>query len=191
MSTLLHRLLPLGHAGLRVVCAPVTDIHDPSVFEDASRLMATLRAFRRTHGFGRAISAPQIGIAKRFIAFNLHGRELVMYNPEIVWSSPETFTMWDDCMSFPGLLVRVARRHAVCVRYTDEQGKVRTWEGIDLPTSELIQHETDHLDGVLALDRALDRESIISREAFAQDPDRFRAQVDYVIEPARPEPSVD
>jgi len=143
------------------------------------RLHATLDAFRTEHGFGRAISATQIGIARRFIALNLGEGPLTMYNPEIVWRSGKTFTLWDDCMSFPFLLVRVARDASITVEFDDETGRHRRWERLDRATSELLQHEIDHLDGVLALDRAVDREAIVSREVFESMPEHFAQQVDF------------
>jgi len=173
-------VLPLGDPRLREISAPVTDASDPA-FIDATRLQATLQAFRAEHGFGRAIAAPQIGILQRFVALDLGQGPFVIINPQITWTSLETFTMWDDCMCFPYLLVRVRRHRSVSVRYLDEQGRPREWNRLDQATSELLQHEIDHLDGVLAVDRALDPASIISRAAFDADPEAFWRQVDYMI----------
>lgn len=174
-------VLPLGDPRLRLVSARVGDLTDPSFALDARRLVETLEAFRVRHGFGRGIAAPQIGVARRFIALNLGQGPFVIANPEITWASAQTFTMWDDCMCFPYLLVRVRRHLSISVRYTDEQGQEREWVRLDQPTSELLQHEIDHLNGVLAIDLAIDRDSIISRAAFEASPDLFRAQVDYAI----------
>jgi peptide deformylase len=140
-----------------------------------------LAAFRAAHGFGRAISAPQIGVPRRFIALNLGNGPLVMVNPEIVWKSAETFTMWDDCMSFPGLLVKVKRYSSISVCFHDEHGKPQEWLQLNQATSELLQHEIDHLDGILAVDRALDRDSLVLRETFEAQREYFQKQVDYVI----------
>ncbi|MDI6773709.1 MAG: peptide deformylase, partial [bacterium] len=103
-------VLPLGDPRLRLFAARVGDPTAPSFAEDARRLVETLEAFRARHGFGRGIAAPQIGVARRFIALNLGQGPFIIVNPEITWRSDETFTMWDDCMCFPHLLVRV-RRH--------------------------------------------------------------------------------
>lgn len=80
---------------------------------------------------------------------NLGERPFCIANPEIVWRSEERFTLWDDCMSFPFLLVRLSRHVSISVRYTDEEGVERSWEKLDRPESELLQHEIDHLDGVV------------------------------------------
>lgn len=174
-------VLPLGDPRLRAISARVSDLTDPSFAMGARRLVETLEAFRARHGFGRGIAAPQIGVALRFIALNLGQGPFIVVNPEITWRSDETFTMWDDCMCFPHLLVRVRRHLSISVRYNDEQGHEREWVRLDRPTSELLQHEIDHLNGTLAIDLAVDRDSIISRAAFEAAPDLFRAQVDYCI----------
>lgn len=174
-------VLLLGDPRLRLVSKPVEDLRDPAFREDAGRLTETLEAFRSRHGFGRAIAAPQIGASRRLIAVNLGRGPFLMVNPEILSRSTEAFTLWDDCMSFPWLLVRVRRHASISVRFTDAEGRVQNWERLGRAESELFQHEIDHLDGVLALDRAIDRESILSRELFDADPAAFRKQVDYVI----------
>ena len=88
------KVLLLGDPALRKVCRPVDAASNAGFRHDRDRLHATLKAFRAEHGFGRAISAPQIGVALRFIAVNLGDRPFTMINLEITWSSAETFTMW-------------------------------------------------------------------------------------------------
>ncbi len=175
------RVLLLGDPGLRKDCRPIDDVNNADFRYNRDRLHATLAAFRAEHGFGRAISAPQIGVALRFIAVNLDDQPVTMINPEITWRSAETFNMWDDCMSFPFLLVRVRRHRAISVRYRDDDGNIRVMENLDQATSELLQHEIDHLDGILAVDHALDADAIVSREVFEENPDWFADKVDYVI----------
>src|SRR5579862_9119720 len=103
----LPAILTLGDARLRAMCEPVTDVRDSAFRAEVRALARVLAEFRASRGFGRAISAPQIGVAKRFLVVDLgDGPELVA-NPEITWRSDARFTMWDDCMSFPALLVRV------------------------------------------------------------------------------------
>ena len=76
-----------------------------------------------------------------------------MVNPEINDVGPDDFLVWDDCFSFPNLLVRVTRAYQVSLSYTDLKGKQRSLQ-LEGPMAELLQHEIDHLDGILALDRA-------------------------------------
>jgi peptide deformylase len=176
-------VLPLGDPRLRQRSLPVADPLDPAFRAQSARLQAVLEAFRREHGFGRGVAAPQIGIARRFIAVNLGQGTRTLVNPELTWRSPETFTLWDDCMCFPWLLVRVRRHRSVSLAFLDEQGRRQTWERLGLAESELLQHELDHLDGILATDLA-EGEGIISREAFQAWTDHFTAMVDYTIQPA-------
>jgi peptide deformylase len=168
-------VLLLGDPRLRVRSVEVAR------FDDAAVLAATLQAFREAHGFGRAISAPQIGIAQRAIAVNLGAGTFFVVNPVVTWRSAETFTMWDDCMSFPDLLVRVARHQSISVSYVDETGAPREMRELDRPVAELLQHEIDHLDGILAVDRALDRDAIIMQPVYAANREYYDAQVDYTI----------
>ena len=183
MSAAPAEVLLLGDPRLREVSRPVADLRDPGFVADAERLTATLHAFRAAHGFGRAISAPQIGVPRRLIAVDLGAGPFLIVNPESTWKSEPTFTLWDDCMSFPWLMVRVRRHDSISLTFVDGAGAPVTWSRLERPESELLQHEIDHLDGVLAVDRALDRESLVSRELFERDRARFASQVDYLIPP--------
>ena len=173
-------VLLLGDPRLRVRSADVRSFEDQEHF---GTLAATLKEFRRAHGFGRAISAPQIGVAQRFMAMNLGKGTFFIVNPAITWRSDETFTMWDDCMSFPDLLVRVERAWSLSLEYVDEQGRRKEWRELDRAVSELLQHEIDHLDGVLAVDRALDTQSLVMRREYERNREYFDAMVDYAIVP--------
>src|SRR5262249_10807157 len=85
-----------------------------------------------------------------------------LVNPEIVWSSTERMELWDDCFSFPDLMVRVSRAASVRVNYQDERGAAQTVEA-EGDLSELLQHEIDHLDGLLAVDRAIAPRAFMTR----------------------------
>ena len=125
------------------------------VFED---MFDCIRGIRRDYGFGRAIAAPQIGIKKRLICM-LTDQPRVIINPTLEPVGDELMELWDDCMSFPKLLVRVRRCRRCILRYRDEN-----WQPQELlmedGMSELIQHEYDHLNGILATMRAVDNRSI-------------------------------
>jgi len=107
--------------------------------------------------FGRAIAAPQLGNMKRLIYMNID-EPVVFINPEIIAKSEETFVLWDDCMCFPNLLVKVRRHQRITIRYRDEQWNLKEWE-MESDLSELLQHEYDHLEGILCTMRAIDRKS--------------------------------
>lgn len=158
-----RRILELGNPLLRMVSAPVAS--PGQALLTLRDLRATLHEFRRTHGFGRGISAVQIGECQRVIYLEFEGVSYSLLNPRFEFLSEEKFTLWDDCFSFPNLLVKLERSRAVRVRYMDERGEDQSLAA-DGALSELLQHEMDHLDGVLAVDRALDRDSLATRAEF-------------------------
>lgn len=159
-------ILLLGNPALREKCAPVRSFSTEQLESVVQDLRDTLEEFRRRNGFGRGIAAPQIGVTERLIFIDA-GTPLAMVNPQIVNRSRKTMTLWDDCFSFPDLLVKVKRHLAISIRYQDLQGRRHTLEA-DGALSELLQHEVDHLDGVLAIDRALDSRHIAYRSELAK-----------------------
>ena len=128
------------------------------VFED---MFDCIRAIRRELGFGRAIAAPQIGVQKRIICM-LTDRPYVIINPELEFIGDEMMELMDDCMSSPKLLVRVRRYRHCILRYLDENWEPQE-KRMDDDMSELIQHEYDHLDGILATMRAVDNKSFVMK----------------------------
>jgi peptide deformylase len=158
-------IVQLGDPLLREVSSPLADPGQARlVLRD---LDATLAEFQRTHGFGRGISAVQIGAPVRVIYLEADGVPYELVNPEFTWLSPEKFTLWDDCFSFPDLMVRVERSLALRLRYQSVQGEWRELEAA-AAMSELIQHEMDHLDGILAIDRALPGNSLATRQEWVK-----------------------
>jgi len=127
---------------------------DPALDRELAAMHATLDDFRQAKGFGRAMAAPQVGILKRVIVMNLGAGPLALLNPEIVWRSPELFEVWDDCLSIPDRIVRVQRHQSLMLRFQDEAGRARVWSELTADLSELVQHEVDHLDGILMTERA-------------------------------------
>jgi peptide deformylase len=157
-----RRILQLGDPMLRAVSTPISSFaeSDP-VFQDLSD---TLHEFQRTHGFGRGISAVQIGQPKRLIYIEFEGAAYRLQNPVFRTLSDATFRLWDDCFSFPNLLVYLERSESVTLEYETPEGpQVLEAAGA---LAELLQHEMDHLDGVLAVDRAIDRNSLCTREEW-------------------------
>jgi len=122
---------------------------DDSIVDIIATLHTTLANFRKTSGFGRAIAAPQIDESHRIIALQLGGTPFTLINPEITRRSDSTFTLWDDCLSVPDRVCLVTRNCGIDVRFTDESGHERRWLNLPVELSELVQHEIDHLNGVL------------------------------------------
>ena len=116
-----------------------------------------MKEIRLKYNFGRAIAAPQLGIMKRVIYMNID-KPVVFINPELSNLSTGMFELWDDCMSFPNLLVKVKRHQSLTIHYLDENWTPQQWN-MDGALSELLQHEYDHLNGVLCTMRAIDAQS--------------------------------
>ena len=157
MKTLADLVL-LGDPRLYETCAPVLESELPLVAGWVADLHNVMAEIRAKYHFGRGIAAPQIGVMKRLVYLHINGQPRVLINPELTALSAATFELWDDCMSFPNLLVKVRRHQALTVNYTDEHWQPQTWN-VQNDLSELLQHECDHLDGVLCTMRALDAQA--------------------------------
>ncbi|MFB0562397.1 MAG: peptide deformylase [Candidatus Lokiarchaeia archaeon] len=123
----------------------IEDLHD------------TLMDFREKYGAGRAIAVPQIGVMKRLIYMHIT-EPVVFINPTLEFVGDEMMEVWDDCMSFPDLLVKVNRYRKCRIKYRDMNWEEKSME-LEGDLSELLQHEYDHLDGILAVSRAIDGKS--------------------------------
>ena len=160
----IREILLLGNPILRKRCSPVKDILSDETRACVADLKDTLGDFRASNGFGRGIAAPQIGTTRQIIYTNSDYRG-AMLNPRITQRSRKTFTLWDDCFSFPNILVKVVRHYSITVAFKDEQGTPRALRASGA-FSELLQHEIDHVNGILAIDRAVDNRHIILRSEF-------------------------
>jgi peptide deformylase len=103
---------------------------------------------------GVGLAATQVGVVHRLLVYRVqHGAELAaLINPEVEWSGRDTESMEEGCLSLPGVLVDVDRPVHVRVRALNENGEPIMIEASGLE-ARVIQHEIDHLDGVLILDR--------------------------------------
>lgn len=156
---MIREILKLGDPQLYEVSEPVTAEDLPLVGGWVEDLHDTLMEYRRVYGAGRAVAAPQIGIRKRLLYMYLD-KPYVFINPVMVFPDEEMYELLDDCMSFPGLMVKVRRYRRAVIRYEDLQGERREM-ALEGDLSELLQHEYDHLDGILATMRAVDDRSLI------------------------------
>jgi peptide deformylase len=140
-----------------------------------------LAFWRETTGYGRGVAAPQIGANLRVIFLRLPGEDpWPLVNPEIIERSDERIMVWDACLSFLSIFMQVGRHREITVRHQDLSGdwrEIRASEERNL--SELLQHESDHLDGILAVDRIADIRTMCSREEFEK---RYRASSPYAVE---------
>jgi peptide deformylase len=180
---MLRPILQLGNPILRQKSLPVENPSAPEIAALIHDLADTLAHWRSTTGYGRGIAAPQLGVLQRVIFLQLPGeRPWPFINPEIIERSQEKIVVWDACLSFLSIFMQVERHREITVRYQDQAGahhELRAGDGRKL--SELLQHEIDHLDGILAVDRIVDIKTLCTREEFET---RHRPTSPYAIAPA-------
>lgn len=177
----IRKILQLGDPRLREKCGPVERASAPEIDKLITDLADTLAHSRSTTGYGRAIAAPQIGVPQRVIYLKLPDSDpWPLINPEIIARSKEKITVWDACLSFLCIFMQVERHREITVRYQNQRGDTLEVEAReDRNLSELLQHEIDHLDGILAIDRVTDVKTIITREEFET---RYRDASPYAVE---------
>ena len=178
MTMALRTILQLGDPRLREVAPPVKDPSIPEIAALVKDLADTLAHWRSTTGYGRGIAAPQLGVRRRIIFLQLPGEQSwPLVNPRIVEHSEEKIIVWDACLSFLSIFMQVERHREIRVRYQDLQGEWREIQaGLERDLAELLQHEIDHLDGILAVDRITDMRTLCTREEFEK---RYRATSPY------------
>lgn len=174
----IREVLQLGDPRLREKAERVDDASDGEIAALIEDLADTLAHWRTETGYGRGIAAPQLGVMERVIFLKLPGEKAwPLINPEVVARSGEKITVWDGCLSFLTIFMQVERHREITVRYQDVRGgwhEVVAGEERDL--SELLQHEIDHLDGILCIDRVKDVKTICTREEFEK---RYRMASPY------------
>jgi len=176
-------ILQLGDPRLREIALPVGDPSASEVAALVDDLADTLAYWRATTGYGRGIAAPQVGVRRRVIFLKLPGEKpWPLVNPEILDRSEEKVVVWDACLSFLSIFMQVERNCEITVRYQDMKGETHKFRaGDDRNLSELLQHEIDHLDGILAVDRVTDIKTLCTREEFEK---RYRQSSPYAVAPA-------
>ncbi|HEY0303577.1 MAG TPA: peptide deformylase [Longimicrobiales bacterium] len=139
----------LGDPILREKAAPVAQVSD----QTRQLIRDMFETMYAEEGVG--LAAPQVGVSERIIVVDPHNDEIAAFaliNPEIVETSKETEKGEEGCLSIPGLRDLVERSVRVVVRGTTPEGDMRELDLHGLP-ARIIQHEVDHLDGVLFFDR--------------------------------------
>jgi peptide deformylase len=145
MSTL--KVLIYPHDGLRLIAPPVTQF-DEALRTTIQELMALVYQEQCV-----GLAATQVGLPLRLFAMDASpelNQPLCFINPVIIAKEGETL-FEEGCMSFPGVYIKVKRASKVTVQYQDERGQTKTYTGEGV-AAECIQHELDHLNGVLFID---------------------------------------
>ena len=148
---------------LKAKCAPVERV-DGGIRKLMDDMVETMELAQ-----GIGLAAPQVGVKKRVIVVDVTPsgeprNPIRMANPEIVWASEERIAFEEGCLSLPDQFAEVARAARIRVRYLDHENEIRELEANDL-LATCIQHEMDHLDGILFVDHisALRRSIILRR----------------------------
>jgi peptide deformylase len=147
-----------GDPVLKSQAAPVVDVDGRAI-----RLVEQMFDTLDHSDGGIALAAPQIGVQKQVVVWDLDGDRRAIFNPEIVESSGE-WVYDEGCLSIPGLYVELVRPRTVLLRGVDVNGEIIEYEADDLE-ARMYQHELDHLNGVLMFDRMGDEQR---REAMAE-----------------------
>jgi peptide deformylase len=134
-------------AALRLTARPVEEFDD-----DLRRLVERMKVLMHDAS-GVGLAAPQVGVLQRLFVFQADEEDVVaVANPEVVEAGEETSVDDEGCLSIQGVVVPVERPATVTIAGRDEHGNEVRYE-LEEPYARIAQHESDHLDGVLILDR--------------------------------------
>lgn len=168
--TRILQIAQLGHPVLRQKAKAVKDISDQHIQNLIDDLLATAGD---AYGFG--LAAPQIYQSKRIFIMASHPTPLypndpeleptIIINPKIISHSKETLKEWESCLSLPGIKGLVPRYKSITVRFTTRNGETVKTEYSDF-IARIFQHECDHLDGIVYLDRMESAKDIITDKEF-------------------------
>ncbi|MGE4428041.1 MAG: peptide deformylase [Solirubrobacteraceae bacterium] len=146
----LRQIRQWGDPALRAVARPVGQVGADLVSE-ARRLISIMDA-----AWGQGLAATQVGVLRRYFVYREgddgHGTATAIVDPQIAWASDEQDTVFEGCLSLDGVIVPVARPAEIRMTGLDLSGRPVTIEAAG-PLARRLQHEADHLDGVLMIDR--------------------------------------
>jgi peptide deformylase len=152
---------------LRRVAAPIKDIN-----EDVVRIAENM-AGAMVKGNGIGLAGPQVGLLQRIFTVKIaDGDPLIFINPEIIATSPELSIYEEGCLSIPGQYADIERPSVLQIQAWNTRGRPFTLEASGL-LSTVIQHELDHLNGVLFIDHLSERKRKKILGKFDVDPDRY------------------
>jgi peptide deformylase len=150
-----------GDPILRKKCAKIRSFGSHETLGLERDLFDTLRSLQRIHKKGGGLAAPQIGVPMRMTYIHAKGQSFAVINPVIKRKSKDMFKVWDFCFSENAtFLAQVMRHKRIVVEYQDPRGDMKG-EEFSGYFSELLQHEIDHLNGILFVDRLIDPASIM------------------------------
>lgn len=160
----------LGAPVIRLQAATVTDVHDHQLQHFIDDLIMTAADEK-----GMGIAAPQVSVSKRIIILSAHPNArypyapsmvpTAMINPELTWVSPDMNKDWEGCLTVPGIRGLVSRHQSIRVRFQNREGVLieSKYEGF---LARIFQHEVDHLDGLVFLDRVESTKDLITEKEW-------------------------
>ena len=167
------RILEIAELGAPVIrqqAATVTDIHDHKFQAFIDDLLATAADEN-----GMGIAAPQVSVSKRIIILSAHPNARYPYapsmepiaiiNPELTWVSPDMNKDWEGCLTVPGIRGLVPRHQSIRFQYQNREGVVIEWEYEGF-LARVFQHEVDHLDGLVFLDRVESTKDLVTEREW-------------------------
>ncbi|MEQ9552651.1 MAG: peptide deformylase [Coleofasciculus sp. G3-WIS-01] len=162
----------LGNPILRQLAQPIDNVHE----EHIQKLIEDLKA-KAVAANGVGIAAPQVSQSCRLfiVASRPNPRypnaptmePTAMINPQLVAHSDEMVKDWEGCLSIPGIRGLVPRYQAIEVEYTNQQGKLQRQQFTDF-VARIVQHEYDHLNGIVFLDRVESTQDLIKEQDYQQ-----------------------
>lgn len=163
-------IIQLGHPVLRSTAQMVENVQDQRIQKLIDNLIATV-----SHANGVGIAAPQVAEGDRLfvVASRPNPRyphapvmePTAMINPQLLAHSTEVIKDWEGCLSIPGIRGSVPRYQAIEIEYTDRNGKLQKQELTDF-VARIFQHEYDHLDGIVFLDRLESTQDIVTEQEY-------------------------
>ncbi|MDD2725618.1 MAG: peptide deformylase [Methylovulum sp.] len=168
--TAIYEIAQLGADILRQIAEPITDVHSPETRDMIIALQTTLATSQ-----GVGLAAPQIGLSKRLIIVASRPttrypdaplmEPTVMINPSYEILSGEQEKDWEGCLSIPSIRALVPRYLRILIRYTNQHGGPVESEQEGF-IARIFQHEIDHLDGKVYLDRVVDTRDIVAESEY-------------------------
>ena len=167
---ILRQIAQLGQPVLREPARAIANPTDPAVQALIDDMLATV-----ADADGVGIAAPQVYepltlfiVASRPNPRYPHAPEMIptaMLNPELVWTSAETETAWEGCLSIPGLRGLVPRHQRIGVRYLSRSGEMREEEYVGF-IARVFQHEFDHINGLVFIDRVKETRTLVTEKEY-------------------------
>lgn len=142
--------LEIRKNGDPVLRAGTVKVKDPSIKEVQDLILSMIETMKANNGVG--LAAPQVGSNLRLCVIQVDGELYVLINPKMTAKSTKKVISEEGCLSIPGEFFPISRSSEVQVRYINQDGKASKIKGSDL-LARALQHELDHLDGILILDR--------------------------------------